>query len=106
MKIENCARLAGKVAVITGAAQGLGQALAIRLSEEGAKVVVGDVNLDGAKETAALLQDGMAVSVDVTDYASCEALMKAAVDAYGKIDILVSNAAILMICRGRASRWI
>jgi sorbitol-6-phosphate 2-dehydrogenase len=95
MKIENCARLKGKVAVITGAAQGLGQALAIRLSEEGAKVVVGDVNLDGAKETAALLQDGLAVSVDVTNYASCEALMKAAVDTYGKLDILVSNAAIL-----------
>jgi sorbitol-6-phosphate 2-dehydrogenase len=95
MKIENCARLKGKVAVITGAAQGLGQALAIRLSEEGAKVVVGDVNLDGAKETAALLQDGLAVSVDVTNYASCEALMKAAVDTYDKLDILVSNAAIL-----------
>ncbi len=108
MKIENCARLKGKVAVITGAAQGLGQALAIRLSEEGAKVVVGDVNLDGAKETAALLQDGIAMSVDVTDFASCETLMKAAVDAYGKIDILVSNAAILMsgaITEFDPNRW-
>ncbi len=96
MKIANCVRLKDKVAVITGAAQGLGQALAIRLSEEGAKVVVGDVNLEGAKETAALLKDGTAAYIDVTDYASCEALMKTAVDTYGRIDILVSNAAILM----------
>lgn len=96
MKLENCARLAGKVAVITGAAQGLGQALAVRLSEEGAKVIVGDVNLEGAKETAALLKDGVAALVDVTDYASCEALMKTAAEAFGHIDILVSNAAILL----------
>jgi sorbitol-6-phosphate 2-dehydrogenase len=96
MKLENCARLAGKVAVITGAAQGLGQALAVRLSEEGAKVVVGDVNMEGAQETAAMLKDGVAAFIDVTDYASCEALMKSAADKYGRIDILVSNAAILI----------
>lgn len=96
MKITNCFRLKDKVAVITGAAQGLGQALAMRLSEEGAKVVVGDVNLEGAKETAAMLQDGVAAYIDVTDYSSCEALMKTAIDTYGRIDILVSNAAILM----------
>ena len=96
MNFAKCVRLKDKVAVITGAAQGLGQALAIRLSEEGAKVVVGDVNLEGAKATAAMLKDGVAAYIDVTDYSSCEALMKAAIDTYGRIDILVSNAAILM----------
>ncbi len=96
MRLQNCERLNGKVAVITGAAQGLGQALAVRLSEEGAKVVVGDVNVEGAKETAALLKGGIAAAVDVTDFSSCEALMKTAKDAFGRIDILVSNAAILL----------
>ncbi len=108
MGTANYMRLRDKVAVITGAAQGLGQALAIRLSEEGAKVVVGDVNLEGAQETASKLNGGLAAAVDVTDYASCEALMKTAFDAHGRIDILVSNAAILIsgaITEFESARW-
>ncbi len=89
-------RLRGKRAVITGAAQGLGQALALRLSNEGAHVVIGDISLDGAKQTASLLNDGTAFSLDVTDYASCEAFIQNAVNVLGSIDLLVSNAAILM----------
>lgn len=89
-------RLAGKKAVITGAAQGLGQALAQRMSDEGAQVVIGDVNLEGAKETAAKLSGGAAFQLDVTDYASCEALINSAVRHLGGLDILVSNAAILL----------
>ena len=89
-------RLEGKVAVITGGAQGLGQALSRRLSDEGAKVVIGDVNLEGAQKTADTLTDALAVKVDITKYDECEALMKRAVDAYGKIDLLVCNAAILI----------
>ncbi len=88
-------RLEGKVAVITGGAQGLGQALSQRLSDEGAKVVIGDVNLEGARETAASLKDALAVKVDITKYDECENLMKQAADKYGKIDLLVCNAAIL-----------
>lgn len=89
-------RLKDKVAVITGAAQGLGQALALRLSKEGAKVVVGDINLDGAQATASMLNEGIACKVDVSDYSSCEALMQKAKDTYGRIDIVLSNAAILL----------
>jgi sorbitol-6-phosphate 2-dehydrogenase len=89
-------RLIGKKVVITGAAQGLGQALAKRLSEEGAQVVIGDMNLEGAKETAAELNNGAAFQLDVTDYENCEQFMRSAVEVLGGIDILVSNAAILM----------
>jgi len=89
-------RLEGKVAVITGGAQGLGQALSQRLSAEGAKVVIGDVNLEGAQKAAASLKDAIAVKVDITKYDECENLMQQAADKYGKIDILVCNAAILI----------
>jgi len=90
-------RLKGKKVVITGAAQGLGQALAQRMDKEGAHVVVGDMNLEGAKETAALLNNGgAAFSLDVTNYEDCERFIKEAVSVLGHIDILVSNAAILI----------
>lgn len=88
--------LKDKVAVITGASQGLGEALAIRLSDEGCKVVVADLNYEGAQNVAAQLKDAIAVAVDVTKYEDCEAMAKAAVDKYGRIDILVANAAIVM----------
>ncbi|MDL2237628.1 sorbitol-6-phosphate dehydrogenase [Christensenellaceae bacterium OttesenSCG-928-K19] len=94
--MQRCMKLKDKVVVITGAAQGLGQALAQRCSEEGAKVVVADLNLEGAQETAALLKDAIAVKVDVTKYADCEAVAQAAIEKYGRIDVLVSNAAIVM----------
>ncbi len=101
-------RLKDKKAVITGAAQGLGQALAKRLSDEGAQVVVGDMNLAGAKETAALLDSGSGFALDVTSFASCEQFMKDAVALLGSVDILVSNAAILIsgaIDEFDADRW-
>lgn len=89
-------RLAGKKAVITGAAQGLGKALAQRMSDEGARVVIGDVNVEGARETAAALSGGAAFELDVTDYASCAAFIESAFTHLGGIDILISNAAILL----------
>ena len=88
--------LEGKVAVITGAGQGLGEALAQRLDAEGAKVVIGDINLEAAGEVALKLNNGTAVKLDVTDYTQCEALMQKAIDLHGKIDVLVCNAAILI----------
>lgn len=88
--------LQGKVAVVTGASQGLGEALALRLSDEGCKVVVADLNFDGAQAVADQLKDAIAVKVDVTKYSDCEALAKAALEKYGQVDILVCNAAILM----------
>ncbi len=89
-------QLEGLVTIITGAAQGLGEALAIRLGQEGSRVVVADINLEGAQKVAAQLPDAIAVQVDVTDFAQCEAMAKAAVDKYGRIDRLVANAAIVI----------
>ncbi len=89
-------KMDGKTVVITGAAQGLGQALAIRLSKEGANVVIGDMNIDGATKTADMCEEAFAMKLDVSKIDECDALMKAAADKYGKIDIVVSNAAILI----------
>jgi len=89
-------RLKGKRAVITGAAQGLGQALAQRLDKEGARVVVGDLNLEGARETAATLNDGAACYRVVTSYECCDSFMRSAVEVLGGLDIVVCNAAILI----------
>ena len=87
--------LKGKVAVVTGASQGLGEALAIRLDQEGCKVAVCDINIEGAKKVAEKLSDAIAIAVDVTKYDQCEAAAKEVLDKWGKVDILVSNAAIV-----------
>ena len=96
MSTSACEKLSGKVVVITGAAQGLGEALAQRLSAEGAKVVVADMNLEGAENVAKSLKTAIAVQVNVTDEEDCARMAQAAVDAFGRVDMLVSNAAILI----------
>lgn len=88
--------LEGKVAIVTGAGQGLGEALVQRLDREGCKVVVADINFEGAKKVADSLKEAIAVKVDVTDEPQVEAMVNAAVGKYGKLDLLVSNAAILI----------
>lgn len=88
--------LDGKVAVITGGAQGLGEALARRLDLEGCRVVIGDINFDSAQEVARSLRDALAVRVDVTREDQVEHLMETAMSRFGRIDILVSNAAVLI----------
>ena len=93
--------LQGKVAVVTGGAQGLGAAICSRLADEGTHVVIGDLNLAGAQQTAAAIeaetgQRAVAVEVNVTDEAQVEALIQRAVDEFGRLDILVSNAGILI----------
>lgn len=93
---ESCRKFDGKVIAITGAAQGLGKALAERCALEGAKVVVGDLNFEGAKQTAAELPEAIAVPVDITKYEDCVAFAQAGIDAYGKVDILIANAAVLI----------
>lgn len=87
--------LKGKVAVVTGASQGLGEALALRLDKEGCKVAVCDFNIEGAKAVAAKLKEAIAIPVDVTNYAQCEEMAKTVLDKWGKVDILVSNAGIV-----------
>lgn len=87
--------LKGKVAVVTGASQGLGEALAIRLDKEGCKVAVCDINIEGAKAVASKLSDAIAIAVDVTKFDQCEEAAKIVLEKWGKVDVLVSNAAIV-----------
>jgi 2-hydroxycyclohexanecarboxyl-CoA dehydrogenase len=84
-------RLDGKTALVTGGASGIGAATARRLAAEGARVAIGDLNEDGARELAGEL-DGFACSLDVADTASVRAGVAAAVQALGDIDVLVNNA--------------
>ena len=94
--VKGYKRLEGQVAIITGAAQGLGEALAQRLDQEGAKVVVADINYEAAQKVTENLKDAIAVQVDVTQYEQCEEMAKIALEKYGRIDLLVCNAAILI----------
>lgn len=93
--------LAGKTAIVTGAggANGIGKAYARGLAEAGAAVVLADINADGAKANAdELNNDGfraLGVQVDVTSEDSANAMAKAAHDAFGSVDILVNNAALM-----------
>ena len=84
------------MAIVTGAASGIGRATAIRLAEEGAAVVIADVNAEGAGSVARSISEGggraLALQVDVTDAPGVRAMTERAVTAFGKVDILVSNA--------------
>jgi 3-oxoacyl-[acyl-carrier protein] reductase len=88
-------RLKDKVAVITGGASGFGEAMARRFVAEGAKVVVADMNADGAKAVAdSLGAAAIAVQANVTKAADADAMVAAAVNAFGGLDILVNNAGV------------
>ena len=88
-------RLAGKVAIISGAAQGMGAATARLFAAEGAKVVLGDIVEDQGKAVAAEIGDAaLFCRLDVRNEEDWAAAVKAAVDRFGKLDILVNNAAI------------
>ncbi|MCD0448113.1 3-oxoacyl-ACP reductase [Actinocorallia sp. API 0066] len=86
-------RLADRVAVITGAASGIGLASARRFAAEGARVVVADLDETGGKAAAAEI-DGLYVPVDVTDEEAVRALYQTAWDTYGRLDIAFNNAGI------------
>ncbi|MBB3842121.1 NAD(P)-dependent dehydrogenase (short-subunit alcohol dehydrogenase family) [Runella defluvii] len=84
-----------KVVIITGAAGGLGRAFALGFASAGAKVAVCDLNLAGAEETAAMVgEDALALKVDVADEASTEQMARTVIEKWGRIDVLVNNAAI------------
>ena len=91
--IDLTQRLAGRVAVITGGASGIGLATAKRFAAEGAKVVIGDVD-PTTGQAAAELVDGLFVQVDVTDKEKVDALFDTAASTYGSVDIAFNNAGI------------
>lgn len=94
------ARLQGKVALITGGGAGLGRAMALRFIEEGASVLIGDVNEAALRETTELVarmgaEDAvLARHLDVTSEEDCESAVAAAIERWGKLDILCANAGI------------
>jgi 3-oxoacyl-[acyl-carrier protein] reductase len=91
-------KLAGKVALVTGGAQGIGKAVALLLARNGAEIVVSDINLEKAEETAkevqALGRKALATKVDVAALGDVEKMVEAILVQFGKVDILVNNAGI------------
>ncbi|SPD72397.1 (S)-1-Phenylethanol dehydrogenase [uncultured Desulfobacterium sp.] len=91
-------RLKDKVAIITGGGQGLGKEYAVTFCKEGAKVVIADINIDNAKEVEKTLIDmggeALAVKVDVSKSDEVFMMAEKTVEKFGKIDVLVNNAAI------------
>src|SRR6476659_4989983 len=90
-------RLDGKIAIVTGAAAGIGAATAAALAVEGARVVVADLDEDGAVERAAGIRDSggdaIAVAADISNETAVESLVEQTLTAYGRIDVLHNNAA-------------
>ncbi len=91
-------KLQGKVAIVTGAGSGIGRAIARRYAEEGARVVVADMNAEAARtvvdEIVGEQGEALAVAVDVRDQAQVQAMVEQAVAAFGGLDILVNNAGV------------
>jgi NAD(P)-dependent dehydrogenase (short-subunit alcohol dehydrogenase family) len=93
--------LEGKVAIVTGAASGIGRATAILFAKEGAKVVIADINDSGGKETEKIIKkeggQALFVHADVSKELDVKNMVKSAKESYGKVDILVNNAGIVLV---------
>ena len=91
-------RLEGMVTVVTGAGSGIGAASALAFAHEGAAVLVADMNGDSAERTASDIRSagGAAeeIAIDVTDNEQVERMLEAAVDRFGKLDVLFNNAGV------------
>lgn len=88
-------KMKDRVAIVTGAAQGIGRAIAEKLDSEGATVAVADKNRAGAEQVAGGLERGEAVEVDISDEGSVNAMVAGVAEGHGRIDALVNNAAIV-----------
>ena len=92
-------RLMHRVAIVTGGASGIGREVALAFAREGAKICIADINIEGAHETATEItgrsgSEAIAAALDVTDEEQVEFAVSAAVAAFGRVDILISNAGI------------
>jgi len=89
----------GRVAVVTGAGRGIGRAISFKLSEAGARVVVGDIDRINAEETVVFLKEhkgsSIACTVDVSDERSVASMVTKALESFGRVDFLVNNAGIM-----------
>ncbi len=104
--------LTGKSALITGAAQGIGRVIALELARHGADVVISDVNeaalQDAVVEIGQTGRRAVAVTGNVVQAADCDAMVKACIEAFGKIDIMVNNAGITrdtVLLRMKEEQW-
>ena len=97
------APLAGRVVIVTGGARGIGKAIALRCAAEGASVVIADIEGELAAQTAAQIEalggQALAVRTDVSAADSVGAMVAAVLDRFGRIDVLVNNAAIVDLAR-------
>ncbi|MDH3658412.1 MAG: SDR family oxidoreductase [Alphaproteobacteria bacterium] len=90
-------RLEGKVAIVTGGAHGIGKAIARRLGEEGADVIIGDIDGAAANNAADDMSGAIAMALDITQQDQIDAVVRDVEKRFGRLDILVNNAAILDI---------
>jgi len=104
--------LENKTAIVTGGARGIGEAICLKLASEGCNIVVSDIDLEGAQQTAENLQkagvEAIAVKTNVASLEDAETLIQAAMDKFGKIDILVNNAGITrdnLVMRMNETEW-
>jgi NAD(P)-dependent dehydrogenase (short-subunit alcohol dehydrogenase family) len=86
--------LTGQTAIVTGAAAGIGEAIARRLAQAGATVAIADINLAAAQQTAASIPDSFALEVDVTNASSVGRVIQDVLNKCGQVDVLVNNAGI------------
>jgi 3-oxoacyl-[acyl-carrier protein] reductase/pyridoxal 4-dehydrogenase len=86
-------KLDGRVAIVTGGAQGIGRAIVDKLAEEGATVAVADVNGEGAQQAAP--EGGVGLRIDVSQESDVERMVEETLSRFGKLDVLVNNAAIV-----------
>ncbi|MEN9313932.1 MAG: hypothetical protein RIS35_325 [Pseudomonadota bacterium] len=87
--------LEGKLALVTGAGSGIGEGIAVAMAAAGAKVIVADVNVEGARRVASTLPGAVALALDVTDRAAVDAAAAKILADHGPIDVLVNNAGII-----------